>query len=316
MEKSKRKTISTDPNIRFASKSSLKNCTTKNHKNSKIKEQLFRALSTINKEINMSIDTKDKLKGPLPSLEFFINKPSSSANNFSKPENELSSCNLTRKNSKLVELNINFLNNIASISQKQLNNEKFSSKFVNQKGSKNEINFINPKMQDVNSEIELLSSKKDYEELVKILSNNNILSYSHPGQGKFYIHDLNIKKILTFYAKKLFELSQIKSETDKNKLTLSSNENQMDEYKDKIKKINEKIQNENDIINNEHINQEEANLMKEATITNHLLNEENINLQLELKKIQNSKKELIHKYSEDLQEYQKLFESLKNINKS
>lgn len=114
----------------------------------------------------------------------------------------------------------------------------------------------------------------------------------------------------------MFELSQIKSETDKNKLTLSSNENQLDEYKDKIKKINEKIQNENDIINNEHINQEEANLMKEATITNHLLNEENINLQLELKKIQNSKKELIHKYSEDLQEYQKLFESLKNINKS
>ena len=56
--------------------------------------------------------------------------------------------------------------------------------------------------------------------------------------------------------------------------------------------------------------------MKEATITNHLLNEENNNLQLELKKIQNSKKELIHKYSEDLQEYQKLFESLKNINKS
>ena len=204
MEKSRRKTISTDPNIRFASKSSLKNCTTKNHKNSKIKEQLLRALSTINKEINMSIDTKDKLKGPLPSLEFFINKPSSSANNFSKPENELSSCNLTRKNSKLVELNMNFLNNIASISQKQLNNEKFSSKFVNQKGSKNEINFINPKMQDVNSEIELLSSKKNYEELVKILSNNNILSYSHPGQGKFYIHDLNIKKILTFYAKKLF----------------------------------------------------------------------------------------------------------------
>ena len=171
-------------------------------------------------------------------------------------------------------------------------------------------------MQDVNSEIELLSSKKDYEELVKILSNNNILSYSHPGQGKFYIHDLNIKKILTFYAKKLFELSQIKSETDKNKLTFSSNENQLDEYKDKIKKINEKIQNENDIINNEHINQEEANLMTEATITNHLLNEENNNLQLELKKIQNSKKELIHKYSEDLQEYQKLFESLKNINKS
>ena len=35
-----------------------------------------------------------------------------------------------------------------------------------------------------------------------------------------------------------------------------------------------------------------------------------------IKKIQNSKKELIHKYSEDLQEYQKLFESLKNINKS
>ena len=64
------------------------------------------------------------------------------------------------------------------------------------------------------------------------------------------------------------------------------------------------------------LNQEEANLMKEATITNHLLNEENNNLQLELKKIQNSKKELIHKYSEDLQEYQKLFESLKNINKS
>ena len=62
MEKSKRKTISTDPNIRFASKSSLKNCTTKNHKNSKIKEQLLRALSTINKEINMSIDTKDKQK--------------------------------------------------------------------------------------------------------------------------------------------------------------------------------------------------------------------------------------------------------------
>lgn len=316
MEKTKRKTLSTDPNFRFASKSSLRNSVTKNSKNSKIKEQLFRALSTINKEINMSIDTKDKLKGPLPSLEFFINKPSSSANNLTKTENDLSSCNLTRKNSKLVELNMNFLNNIASISQKQLNNEKFSSKFVNQKGSKNEINFVNPKMQDINSEIELLSSKKDYEELVKLLSNNNILSYSHPGQGKFYINDLNIKKILTFYTKKLFELSQIKSEIDKNSLTLSSNENLLGEYNDKIKEINEKIQNENESSNNEDINQEEINLMKEEVITNHLLNEENNKLQLELKKIQNSKKELLQKYSEDLQAYQKLFESLKNINKS
>ena len=106
-EGSRRKNTSTEPNLRFASQPSIGN--KKKGKNSKIKEQLFRALSSINKEINMSIDSKEKIKGALPSLDFFINKPSNSSSNLKSVS---SSVGVSRKNSKLVEINMNFLNNI------------------------------------------------------------------------------------------------------------------------------------------------------------------------------------------------------------
>ena len=59
-EGSRRKNTSTEPNLRFASQPSIGN--KKKGKNSKIKEQLFRALSSINKEINMTIDSKEKIE--------------------------------------------------------------------------------------------------------------------------------------------------------------------------------------------------------------------------------------------------------------
>ena len=184
-EGSRRKNTSTEPNLRFASQPSIGN--KKKGKNSKIKEQLFRALSSINKEINMSIDSKEKIKGALPSLDFFINKPSNSSSNLKSVS---SSVGVSRKNSKLVESNMNFLNNISSISSKALNKEKFSKKFVNQKAKKeknnetelpidiNPVNVMNSKMQSIdNDSIIVENIKKDLQDTLNVLSNNNALQY-------------------------------------------------------------------------------------------------------------------------------------------
>ena len=224
-EGSRRKNTSTEPNLRFASQPSIGN--KKKGKNSKIKEQLFRALSSINKEINMSIDSKEKIKGALPSLDFFINKPSNSSNNLKSVS---SSVGDSRKNSKLVEINMNFLNNISSISSKALNKEKFSKKFVNQKAKKeknnetelpidiNPVNVMNSKMQSIdNDSIIVENIKKDLQDTLNVLSNNNTLQYTKLDKGKIKIKDLNIKNIMSFYDKKTFELSQYKSDMMKNK---------------------------------------------------------------------------------------------------
>ena len=99
----KRKGFSVEQScLRFAPQDAvISNSRFENVKNSKGKSQLFRALSCINKEINMKIDHKNQFKSPLNELNLdnFINKPSMST---------------SRLNSKLIDINDNVIQNISA----------------------------------------------------------------------------------------------------------------------------------------------------------------------------------------------------------
>ena len=289
-EGSRRKNTSTEPNLRFASQPSIGN--KKKGKNSKIKEQLFRALSSINKEINMSIDSKEKIKGALPSLDFFINKPSNSSNNLKSVS---SSVGVSRKNSKLVEINMNFLNNISSISSKALNKEKFSKKFVNQKAKKeknnetelpidiNPVNVMNSKMQSIdNDSIIVENIKKDLQDTLNVLSNNNALQYTKLDKGKIKIKDLNIKNIMSFYDKKTFELSQYKSDMMKNKEVYDKKEKELGELKAKVKELENTFTQKKNEMKEATLDSEERNNQRDLSMANKLIKEENEKLKQEI----------------------------------
>lgn len=322
-EGSRRKNTSTEPNLRFASQTSIGNNTKNKGKNSKIKEQLFRALSSINKEINMSIDSKEKLKSSLPSLDFFINKPSNSSNNLKSIS---SSVGISRKNSKLVEVNMNFLNNISSISSKALNNEKFSRKFVNQKTKKektngtelpidiNPMNAMTSTMQNIDNDTIIVENiKKDLEEALNVLSNNNALQYSKIDKGKIEIKELNIKNTMSFYDKKLFELSQYKSDMKKNKEIYDKKDKELEDLKGNIKQLEIDYNLKKKEMKETTIDSEERNNQKDLSITNKLIKEENDNLREEICNKKKNKDELLKKYSLDLKEYLNLLNKLKLI---
>lgn len=320
-EGSRRKNTSTEPNLRFASQPSIGN--KKKGKNSKIKEQLFRALSSINKEINMSIDSKEKIKGALPSLDFFINKPSNSSSNL---KSVLSSVGVSRKNSKLVESNMNFLNNISSISSKALNKEKFSKKFVNQKAKKenetelpidiNPVNVMNSKMQSIdNDSIIVENIKKDLQDTLNVLSNNNALQYTKLDKGKIKIKDLNIKNIMSFYDKKTFELSQYKSDMMKNKEVYDKKEKELGELKAKVKELENTFTQKKNEMKEATLDSEERNNQRDLSMANKLIKEENEKLKQEISNRKKRKDELIKKYSLDLKEYLSLINKLKLMQK-
>ena len=318
-EGSRRKNTSTEPNLRFASQPSIGN--KKKGKNSKIKEQLFRALSSINKEINMSIDSKEKIKGSLPSLDFFINKPSNSSSNLKSVS---SSVGVSRKNSKLVEINMNFLNNISSISSKALNKEKFSKKFVNQKAKKeknnetelpidiNPVNVMNSKMQSIdNDSIIVENIKKDLQDTLNVLSNNNALQYTKLDKGKIKLKDLNIKNIMSFYDKKTFELSQYKSDMMKNKEVYDKKEQELGELKAKVKELENTFTQKKNEMKEATLDSEERNNQRDLSMANKLIKEENEKLKQEISNRKKRKDELIKKYSLDLKEYLSLINKLK-----
>ena len=318
-EGSRRKNTSTEPNLRFASQPSIGN--KKKGKNSKIKEQLFRALSSINKEINMSIDSKEKIKGSLPSLDFFINKPSNSSSNLKSVS---SSVGVSRKNSKLVEINMNFLNNISSISSKALNKEKFSKKFVNQKAKKeknnetelpidiNPVNVMNSKMQSIdNDSIIVENIKKDLQDTLNVLSNNNALQYTKLDKGKIKLKDLNIKNIMSFYDKKTFELSQYKSDMMKNKEVYDKKEKERGELKAKVKELENTFTQKKNEMKEATLDSEERNNQRDLSMANKLIKEENEKLKQEISNRKKRKDELIKKYSLDLKEYLSLINKLK-----
>lgn len=322
-EGSRRKNTSTEPNLRFASQPSIGN--KKKGKNSKIKEQLFRALSSINKEINMSIDSKEKIKGALPSLDFFINKPSNSSSNLKSVS---SSVGVSRKNSKLVESNMNFLNNISSISSKALNKEKFSKKFVNQKAKKeknnetelpidiNPVNVMNSKMQSIdNDSIIVENIKKDLQDTLNVLSNNNALQYTKLDKGKIMIKDLNIKNIMSFYDKKTFELSQYKSDMMKNKEVYDKKEKELGELKAKVKELENTFTQKKNEMKEATLDSEERNNQRDLSMANKLIKEENEKLKQEISNRKKKKDELIKKYSLDLKEYLSLINKLKLMQK-
>ena len=322
-EGSRRKNASTEPNLRFASQPSIGN--KKKGKNSKIKEQLFRALSSINKEINMSIDSKEKLKGTLPSLDFFINKPSNSSSNLKSAS---SSVGVSRKNSKLVEINMNFLNNISSISSKALNKEKFSKKFVNQKAKKeknngtempidiNPMNVIISKMQSIdNDSIIVENIRKDLQDTVNVLSNNNCLKYTKIDKGKIEIKEMNIKTIMSFYDKKTFELSQYKNDMMKNKEVYDKKEKELGELKAKIKELDDIFNEKKKEMKEITLDSEERNNQRDLSMANKLIKEENEKLKQEISNKKKRKDELIKKYSLDIKEYLSLINKLKLMQK-
>ena len=322
-EGSRRKNTSTEPNLRFASQPSIGNKT--KGKNSKIKEQLFRALSSINKEINMSIDSKEKIKGALPSLDFFINKPSNSSSNLKSVS---SSVGVSRKNSKLVESNMNFLNNISSISSKALNKEKFSKKFVNQKAKKeknnetelpidiNPVNVMNSKMQSIDDDSIIVENiKKDLQDTLNVLSNNNALQYTKLDKGKIKIKDLNIKNIMSFYDKKTFELSQYKSDMMKNKEVYDKKEKELGELKAKVKELENTFTQKKNEMKEATLDSEERNNQRDLSMANKLIKEENEKLKQEISNRKKRKDELIKKYSLDLKEYLSLINKLKLMQK-
>ena len=322
-EGSRRKNTSTEPNLRFASQPSIGN--KKKGKNSKIKEQLLRALSSFNKEINMKKETKEKKKGALPSLDFFINKPSNSSNNLKSVS---SSVGVSRKNSKLVEINMNFLNNISSISSKALNKEKFSKKFVNQKAKKeknnetelpidiNPVNVMNSKMQSIdNDSIIVENIKKDLQDTLNVLSNNNALQYTKLDKGKIKIKDLNIKNIMSFYDKKTFELSQYKSDMMKNKEVYDKKEKELGELKAKVKELENTFTQKKNEMKEATLDSEEKNNQRDLSMANKLIKEENEKLKQEISNRKKRKDELIKKYSLDLKEYLSLINKLKLMQK-
>lgn len=322
-EGSRRKNTSTEPNLRFVSQPSIGN--KKKGKNSKIKEQLFRALSSINKEINMSIDSKEKIKGALPSLDFFINKPSNSSSNLKSVS---SSVGVSRKNSKLVESNMNFLNNISSISSKALNKEKFSKKFVNQKAKKeknnetelpidiNPVNVMNSKMQSIDDDSIIVENiKKDLQDTLNVLSNNNALQYTKLDKGKIKIKDLNIKNIMSFYDKKTFELSQYKSDMMKNKEVYDKKEKELGKLKAKVKELENTFTQKKNEMKEATLDSEERNNQRDLSMANKLIKEENEKLKQEISNRKKRKDELIKKYSLDLKEYLSLINKLKLMQK-
>ena len=120
----KRKGFSVEQScLRFAPQDAvISNSRFENVKNSKGKSQLFRALSCINKEINMKIDHKNQFKSPLNELNLdnFINKPSMST---------------SRLNSKLIDINDNVIQNISAFPRSS-NKEQGGKSKGKQKGSK------------------------------------------------------------------------------------------------------------------------------------------------------------------------------------
>ena len=120
----KRKGFSVEQScLRFAPQDAvISNSRFENVKNSKGKSQLFRALSCINKEINMKIDHKNQFKSPLNELNLdnFINKPSMST---------------SRLNSKLIDINDNVIQNISAFPRSS-NKEQSGKSKGKQKGSK------------------------------------------------------------------------------------------------------------------------------------------------------------------------------------
>ena len=273
----------------------------------------------------MSIDSKEKIKGALPSLDFFINKPSNSSSNLKSVS---SSVGVSRKNSKLVEINMNFLNNISSISSKALNKEKFSKKFVNQKAKKeknnetelpidiNPVNVMNSKMQSIdNDSIIVENIKKDLQDTLNVLSNNNALQYTKLDKGKIKIKDLNIKNIMSFYDKKTFELSQYKSDMMKNKEVYDKKEKELGELKAKVKELENTFTQKKNEMKEATLDSEERNNQRDLSMANKLIKEENEKLKQEISNRKKRKDELIKKYSLDLKEYLSLINKLKLMQK-
>jgi hypothetical protein len=131
----KRKGFSVEQScLRFAPQDAvISNSRFENVKNSKGKSQLFRALSCINKEINMKIDHKNQFKSPLNELNLdnFINKPSMST---------------SRLNNKLIDINDNVIQNISAFprsSNTNTNKEQSGKSSRKQKGSKY-VNKVKP----------------------------------------------------------------------------------------------------------------------------------------------------------------------------
>ena len=138
----KRKGFSVEHSLRFAPQDAvISNSRFENVKNSKGKSQLFRALSCINKEINVKIDHKNQFKSPLNELNLdnFINKPSMST---------------SRLNSKFIEINDNVIQDIATF-QRNSNKEQSVKRKDKQKGSK----YVNKSKN--NNNIGILPSSND-----------------------------------------------------------------------------------------------------------------------------------------------------------
>ena len=186
-------------------------------KNSNIKQKLYQALNSINEEINVRIDSKEKFKNPIINLEYFLNKNINKENNINNRINDLNNnvgnftsftLGNTQLNSNRDQLTIknnskrynilkeNNIENKMEIKELQNDDIKFNLN-LNNKNSENNINKFDSEIFNSQKNNVIISQNEQLN--IDLNLNNNLINKSpiksHSSSYQSQYIELNNSKI-------------------------------------------------------------------------------------------------------------------------